>query len=122
MEWANPKAKMRAEQTGGEGPGPGATYRTQGVFVNKPVSADLTVTAFERPRRFSIRSDQRQDGKKEVWYENEFTLESRGSGTEVVKRTTSNSNPVMLFIAYPAIRGDAMTSLRNLKAKVESGV
>jgi hypothetical protein len=28
----------------------------------------------------------------------------------------------MLFIAYPAIRGDAMTSLKNLKAKVESGV
>ena len=121
-EWANPKAKMRAEQTSGDGPGPGATYRTQGVFVNKPVSADLTVTAFDRPSRFAIRSDQHQEGKKEVWYQNDFTLEPRGAGTELIKRTSSNSNPVMLFIAYPAIRGDAMTSLKNLKAKVESGI
>ena len=121
-EWANPKAKMKAEQTAGDGPGADATYHTQGIFVNKPVSADLTVTAFERPRRFAIRSDQHQEGKKEVWYLNDYTLQPRGAGTEVTKHMTSNSNPVMLFVAYPAIRGDAMTSLKNLKTKVESGV
>jgi Polyketide cyclase / dehydrase and lipid transport. len=61
-EWANPKAKMAAEQTTGQGPGQGATYRTRALFVNKPVSADVQVTAFERPSRFAIRSDQHQEG------------------------------------------------------------
>ena len=120
-EWANAKAKMRSDQIAGAGPGPDARYRTQGMFVNRSVSADITVTAFERPRRFSIRSDQHQEGKKDVWYENEFTLTPDGGGTKLVKRTTSNGNPVVGFIAYPAIRGDAMTSLKNLKAKVETG-
>ena len=119
-EWANPKAQMRAEQTAGDGPGQGAAYKTQAMFVNKPVSADIRVTAFERPRRFAIRSDQHQQGKKDVWYENDFTLTRSGSGTLISKRTTSNGNPVVGLIAYPAIRGDALTSLRNLKAKLES--
>jgi hypothetical protein len=38
----------------------------------------------------------------------------------ISKRTTSNGNPVVGVVAYPAIRGDALTSLRNLKAKLES--
>jgi hypothetical protein len=33
---------------------------------------------------------------------------------------TSNGNPLMLYVAYPAVRADAMTSLRNLKALSES--
>jgi uncharacterized protein YndB with AHSA1/START domain len=121
-EWANPKADMKARQTSGAGPGPDATYRTEGVFVNKPVSADITVTAYDRPSRFSIRSDQHQEGKKDVWYENDYSLHSTGGGTQLVKRVTSNGNPVIFVVAYPAIRGDAMTSLRNLKAKLETGV
>jgi uncharacterized protein YndB with AHSA1/START domain len=119
-EWANPKAKMAAEQTAGQGPGKGAAYKTHALFVNKPVSADVQVTAFERPSRFAIRSDQHQEGKKDVWYENEFTLTRNGAGTLISKRTTSNGNPVVGVVAYPAIRGDALTSLRNLKAKLES--
>ncbi len=118
-EWANPKAQMLAEQIAGEGPGQGATYKTQALFVNKPVTADVKVTAFERPSRFAIRSDQHQDGKKDVWYENEFTLTRSGGGTLISKRTTSNGNPVVGMVAYPAIRGDALTSLRNLKARLE---
>ena len=119
-EWANPKAKMAAEQVAGDGPGQGAAYRTQALFVNKPVTADVQVTAYERPRRFSIRSDQHQEGKKDVWYENEFTLTRSPGGTLISKRTTSNGNPVVGLVAYPAIRGDALTSLRSLKAHLES--
>jgi uncharacterized protein YndB with AHSA1/START domain len=119
--WANPKANMTMEQTAGAGPGADAKYRSSGVFVGKPVSADITVTAYEPPRRFAIRSDQHQEGKKDVWYQNDYTLAPDDGGTIVSKQVTSNGNPLMLFIAYPAVRADAMTSLRNLKAVAESG-
>ena len=119
--WANPKAQMRMEQTAGTAPGPDAAYRSSGVFVNKPVSADITVTAFDRPRRFSIRSDQHQDGKKDVWYENDYALTAQNGGTLLQKRVTSNGNPAVLIIAYPAVRADAMKALRTLKSRVEAG-
>lgn len=118
--WSNPKAQMTMEQTAGSGPGPDARYRSSGVFVGKPVSADITVTAYDPPRRFAIRSDQHQEGKRDVWYQNDYTLTSADGGTVVTKRVTSNGNPAMLILAYPAVRADAMTSLRNLKRVAES--
>src|SRR2546427_11759745 len=47
--WANPVAQMKMEQTAGEGPGPTSRYRSSGLFVKKPVSADISVTAYEPP-------------------------------------------------------------------------
>jgi hypothetical protein len=38
----------------------------------------------------------------------------------VEKVIGGGGNPVVGYLAYPAIRSDAMTSLRNLKARVES--
>jgi uncharacterized protein YndB with AHSA1/START domain len=119
--WSNPKAKMTMEQTVGSGPGPDARYRSTGLFAGKPVAADITVTAFDPPRRFAIRSDQQQRGKKDVWYLNDYTLEPRGGGTVLHKRVTSSTSPLILFLAYPAVRADAMTSLRSLKRSLESG-
>jgi uncharacterized protein YndB with AHSA1/START domain len=118
--WSNPKANMTMEQTAGTGPGADAKYRSSGVFVGKPVSADITVTAYDPPRRFAIRSDQHQEGKKDVWYLNDYTLSSANGGTVVTKHVTSNGNPAIFFIAYLAVRADAMTSLRNLKRVSES--
>jgi uncharacterized protein YndB with AHSA1/START domain len=118
--WANPKSNMTMEQTGGAGPGPASTYRSSGVFTGKNVSADITVTAFDPPRRFAIRSDQHQEGKKDTWYQNDYTLAPDGGGTSLTKHVTSGVSPVILFVAGPAIKRDAMTSLRNLKAMVES--
>jgi uncharacterized protein YndB with AHSA1/START domain len=118
--WSNPKANMTMEQTAGTGPGADAKYRSSGVFVGKPVSADITVTAYDPPRRFAIRSDQHQEGKKDVWYLNDYTLLSANGGTVVTKHVTSNGNPAIFFIAYLAVRADAMTSLRNLKRVSES--
>ena len=117
--WANPAAKMTMEQTAGTEPGPQAPYRSSGVFVNKPVGADISVTAFDPPRRFAIRSDQHQEGKKDVWYLNDYTLTPQGSGTLLTKTVTSNTNGLILFIAKPAIKKDAMTSLRSLKSRIE---
>ena len=118
--WANPVAEMTMEQTAGEGPGASAHYHSSGVFVKKAVSADISVTAYDPPRRFTIRSDQHQEGKKDVWYQNDYVLSPDGAGTTLEKRVTTNSAPALLYIAYPAVRKDAMTALRNLKAKVET--
>ena len=117
--WANPKAQMTMVQRGGDGPGGGARYEASGNFVGKPVTADITVTAYDPPRRFSIRSDQHQAGKPDVWYENSYTLSPNAGGTVLTKTTSSNGNPVVAALAYFAIKKDAMTSLRNLKAHVE---
>lgn len=119
--WANPKAAMRMEQIAGDGPGPDSAYRSSGVFVGKPVTADISVTAYEPSRRFAIRSDQHQEGKRDVWYVNDYTLTPVGTGTWLSKRVTSNGNPAIFYLAYPAIRSDQMTSLRNLKRLAESG-
>jgi uncharacterized protein YndB with AHSA1/START domain len=118
--WANPKSEMTMEQTGGDGPGTTATYRSSGVFTGKAVSADIKVAAYDPPRRFAIRLDQHQEGKKDVWYQNDYTLEAAGGGTKVTKHLTGGLNPIIFFIAGPAIKKDAMTSLRNLKQIVES--
>lgn len=90
------------------------------MFVGKDVSADITVEAFDPPRRFAIRSLQHQPGKKNVWYLNDYTLRPGGGGTRLTKHVTSSVSPIVLFLAGPGIKRDAMTSLRNLKRLVES--
>jgi uncharacterized protein YndB with AHSA1/START domain len=118
--WANPKARLTMAQTGGEGPGLGATYRSNAVFGGKDVSADLTVTGFDPSTRFTIRSTQHQQGKKDVWYQNDYVLRPSGAGTTVTKHLTGGLSPVIFLVASRAIRKDAMTSLANLKRRMES--
>jgi hypothetical protein len=84
------------------------------------VSADITVTTFDPPRAFSIRSDQHQDGKKDAWYENDYRLLAQGNGTLVTKKVTGSLSPVVFALAHFAIKKDAMTSLGNLKRRIES--
>jgi hypothetical protein len=103
------------------GPGPGSTYRSEGIFVGKPVSADISVTSYDPPNRFAIRSDQHQEGKKDIWYVNDYTLTPEGGGTRLSKRVTSNGNAAIFYLAYPGIRADQMTSLRTLKRVAGSG-
>jgi uncharacterized protein YndB with AHSA1/START domain len=118
--WANPKANMTMEQTSGEGPGPNARYRSTGVFTGKEVSADVSVTRFDPSREFSIRSNQHQGGKKDAWYENDYTLRPERDGTVLTKHVTGSLSPVVFALAHFAIKKDAMTSLTNLKQLVES--
>jgi len=119
--WANPKAKMAMQQTSGSGPGPDAAYRSEAIFVGKPVSADISVEAYEPSRRFAIRSEQHQEGKKDIWYLNDYRLAREGAGTRLSKHVTSNGNPLIFYLAYPGLRADQMTSLRNLKRRAENG-
>ena len=70
-----------------------------GIFVGKAVSADITVTEYDPPRRFAIRSDQHQEGKKDVWYLNDYTLSPASGGTQVTKHVTSNGNPAIFYLA-----------------------
>ena len=53
---------------------------------------------------------------------NDYTLTSEGGGTRLTNRVTSNGNPLIFYNAYPGVRSDQMTSLRNLKRLAESGV
>lgn len=119
-EWANPKAKMRVDPVSGGAPHLGAKYRSQAVFIGKPVSADLEITKFERPARFAYSVSHHQQGKKDVHYENTFTFTRADGGTLIEKTLWGDGNPIVLFLAYPAVRADAMKSLRNLKARLES--
>ena len=118
--WANARSKMTMEQTGGDGPGPASTYRSSGVFTGKDVTADITVIVFEPSTRFTIRSIQHQPGKKDVWYENDFTLAHEGTGTALGKDLTGGLSPVIFFLASRGIKKDAMASLRNLKDLLEA--
>jgi hypothetical protein len=118
-EWANPSAKMRMDPVSGGAPHLGAKYRSEAVFVRKPVSADLEITKFERPETFAYSVVHHQQGKKDVHYENTYTFTGADGGTLIEKSLSSDGNPMVFFIAYPAIRGDAMKSLRNLKATLE---
>ena len=117
--WANPNAKMKMEQVVGSGPGRDSTYRSSAVFIKKPVSADISVAAYEPSRRFAIRSDQHQEGKKDVWFQNDYELSPEGEGTTVTKTVTSDGNPLPFYLAYPAVRADQMKALKALKRKVE---
>lgn len=119
-EWANPKAKLTIEEVSGGAPALGSKYRSSGLFVGKPTNADIEVSRFDRPRVFAYRLAQHFEGKKDTHYEQTYTLAPKDGGTDVDKGIWSDGNPVIGFIAYPAIRGDAMTALRNLKAKLET--
>ena len=118
--WANPKAKMTMEPVSPDGPRLGAAYRMTGLFVKRPVHTDVSIVAFEPPRRLSIRSDEHSEGKKDLVYLNQFTITPTDGGTLLEKRASGGGNAVVGFLAYPAIRQDVMTSLKNLKRLVES--
>ena len=60
-----------------------------------------------------------QQSKKDVRYDNTYTFTGADGGTLIEKSLSSDGNQMILMIAYPAIRADAMKSLRNLKAKLE---
>ena len=111
---------MTMEQTDGDGPGPGARYRSSGVFVNETVTADIAVTTYEPARRFAIRSDQHQEGKADVWYLNSCRLEPMAGGTRLVRSTDSDGSKLVTLIARPAIKKDAMTSLMDLNRLLEA--
>jgi uncharacterized protein YndB with AHSA1/START domain len=117
--WANPNASMKMETVSGEPGAVGTRYRSHALFLKKPIDADIEVTAADRPRRFEFSAVQHQAGKKDVTYIQTFTFEPRDGGTLVTKTVGGGGNPVIGFLAYPAIRADAMTQLRNLKAMLE---
>ena len=97
--WANPKAAMRMEQIAGDGPGTDSAYRSSGVFVGKAVTADISVTAYEPSRRFAIRSDQHQEGKRDVWYVNDYTLDYGETGRASIREFLGHAHAAGLIPA-----------------------
>src|SRR4029078_2854462 len=97
--WANPKADMTMEQVAGDGPGPDAKYLSTGIFTKSRVSPDLTVTANQPSTAFTIRLIQHQEGKKDAWYQHDYTLTPQGSGTLVAQATDGSITHALRLLA-----------------------
>ena len=120
-EWANENAKLTMSPVSGGPPALGATYRSQQVFAGKPQTADIEIVQFDRPSRFAFAISQRKEGGgKEVHYTHTFILWPEGRGTRLERTTDGGGNPVVGFLAKPAIMKDGRTSLGNLKSRVEA--
>jgi uncharacterized protein YndB with AHSA1/START domain len=121
-EWANERAKLTMSPVSGGPPALGATYRSQQVFAGKPQTADIEIVQFDRPSRFAFAISQRKEGGggKEVHYTHTFVLSPESGGTRLERTTDGDGNPVVGFLAKPAIMKDGRTSLGNLKARVEA--
>lgn len=86
--WANPNAKLQIHEVSGGPPALGSKYRSEQVFVGKPNTADIEITAFDRPRRFAYSVSQRKDGaQKDVHLTHTFTLTPEGGGTSLQRST-----------------------------------
>ncbi len=121
--WANQSAKLNIVEVSGGPPALGSKYRSEQVFAGKPNSADIEITGFDRPRRFAFSITQRKQGStKDVHYTHTFVLTPAGAGTDLERTTDGDGNPVVGFLATPAIKKDGNTSLGNLKRKVEAAV
>lgn len=116
--WANPKAGLEVRPVS-EGPVKvGSTFRSSQRFAGKDTGADITITQY-RPSS-TLAFDAVQAGKKKsVRYTNTFTLTPSGRGTTVERAIDISPASPIAVIAYPAIRADAMKTLRQLKAQLE---
>ncbi len=99
----------------------GSKYRSEAVFFGKPATADLEVSAFDRPRTFAFSVSHHQQGKKDVHLTHTFTLTPEGRGTKLERVTDGDGSPILGVVFYPAIKADGKKSLGNLKARVEAG-
>ena len=121
--WANKTAQMKMEQTAGDGPGTASHYVSHGVFLKKPISADIEISKYEPSCVFGLKATQHREGKKDTWVEHTFTVTPGPSGATVTKHMTgapSVGASIQGFLFYPAIKKDAMASLTNLKTMMET--
>ena len=72
------------------------------------------------PLRVRHQPAQKGEGSKEVHYTHRFVLSSEGGDTRLERTSDGDGNPVVGFLAKPAIMKDGRTSLGNLKARVEA--
>ena len=118
-DWSNPKAGLRVEAVSEEPTGVGSKFRSSQKFLGKDTGADITITQYSAPRVLAF--DAVQQGKKgPETYTNVFTFTPSDGGTRV-ERSIDRQPPMLAgILVYPAIRADAMKSLRRLKATLES--
>ena len=120
--WANPRAELKISEVSGGPPGLGSTFRSEQVFAGQAQTAAIEIVEFDRPNRFAFAISQHKQGGggKEVHYRHSFVLSPERGGTKLVRTTAGDGNPVIGFLAKPAIMKDGRTSLGNLKEKVEA--
>ena len=93
-----------------------ATSASAGRFAVDAAPARLDAHRFA----FAISQHKHGGGGKEVHYRHSFVLSPEAGGTKLVRTTAGDGNPVIGFLAKPAIMKDGRTSLGNLKEKVEA--
>jgi len=120
--WANPRAELKIAEVSAGPPALGSTFRSEQVFAGKAQTAEIEIVEFDRPNRFAFAISQHKHGGggKEVHYRHSFVLSPEAGGTKLVRTTAGDGNPVIGFLAKPAIMKDGRTSLGNLKEKVEA--
>jgi uncharacterized protein YndB with AHSA1/START domain len=100
----------------------GARYRSQSVFMGKPVEADLRITAYQPTARIGFDAVH-----KEGAYHHEFTLTPENGGTTVQRTVVlppagALKTLLLKFLIAPtAVKSDAKKSLKMLKTMVEGG-
>lgn len=110
-EWANPKSGLRVSHVSGSGVG--AKYSSSQMFMGKGNGAEITVTAFEPPRRIAF--DALEHGKR---FQHSFTIAPAGGGATITRDIEAPLPPVISLIAKPAIRKEAQAGLESLKQRL----
>jgi uncharacterized protein YndB with AHSA1/START domain len=118
--WANQKAGLEIQPVSGGPTAVGSTFKSSQKFGGKHVDADLKVIKVNAPSTFAFEAFQ--PGKKPVTYTSTFTLTPADGGTLVERAVEPNPSGLVIALAKPAIKADMMKALKNLKARVESGV
>jgi uncharacterized protein YndB with AHSA1/START domain len=116
-DWANPSAGLEVKPVSGGPVQVGSTFKSSQKFAGKHTGADITVTKLAAPSALAF--DAVQAGKKPVRFTNTFTLTPTADGTLVERSIDAKPANPLAIVFYPAIRADAMKSLRQLKAKAE---
>jgi uncharacterized protein YndB with AHSA1/START domain len=117
-EWANPKAGLKVEPVSGGETMVGSKFRSSQKFFNSNTGAEITVTELRAPSTLAFEAVQKGK-KRDTSYTNTFTFTPAGGGTLVERSLNAKPASPIALIAYPAIRADAMTALRRLKAHFE---
>lgn len=114
------KAPLKVQKIGDDPVGVGSAFRSTSKFLGKPVSAQLTITQYDPPKRIAFTAEH-----GEGTYEHDFTLEEHEGGTLVTRRVTIPAPPglkglLARFVAPTAIAREAVKALQRLRSQIES--
>ena len=112
------KAPLQVQKTS-DGPiAVGTEFRSTSKFLGKPVSAQLTITQYDPPKRIAFTA-----AHDEGTYEHDFTLEESDGATLVTRRVTipvprGIKGLLARVVAPTAIAKEAVKALERLRTQI----